>query len=219
VTVSPGTAPSAVRNAELVVDDPTSRITRRKVGVLLPRPIATNDLASALDAAPAPIRCMLLLAAYEGIEIARLVREDMHDQMTPPIVIARGKGGRLRPIPLHSTVWEALRALPLPSAGPVFHREDIPWLVRPGWHRRRGRAPLAAWQVSRVGSDYLHHQGIEATMHRLRHWFGTQTYRKSSHDLLLVKDLLGHARINTTEGYAAFDRAGAADAVGMLSCR
>jgi integrase/recombinase XerC len=59
--------------------------------------------------------------------------------------------------------------------------------------------------VSRIGCDYLNDLGIESTMHKLRHWFGTQTYRTSGHDLLLVKDLLGHARVTTTEGYPALD--------------
>jgi site-specific recombinase XerC len=55
-------------------------------------------------------------------------------------------------------------------------------------------------------------------MHQLRQFFGTHTYR-SSHDLLLVGDLMGHSNPSTTAIYSRFDRAGAREAVEALSVK
>lgn len=187
--------------------DPTARIVRPRLTKLIPRPIASDDLSAAIELAPHGIRCVLLLAAYEGmrcIEISRLVREDILETMEPAVIIARGKGSKSRALPIHPEVWRALRSLPLPRAGWVFLRPD-----------GRQQSPK---DVSRLANDYLHDLGLETTIHKLRHWFGTSIYQ-STHDLLLVRDLLGHADVTTTEGYAAFDRAGAAAAIERLTVR
>lgn len=193
---------------ELVTADPTVRIGRPKLTKLLPRPIGTDDLNAALELAPRVLRCILLLAAYEGmrcIEIARLVREDILDTMEPAVLIARGKGSKARVLPIHPDVWRALQTLPMPRSGRIF--------------RRANGDPMPSWEISRAGNGFLHDLGLDATVHQLRHWFGSETYRTSGHDLLLVRDLLGHAAVTTTEGYAAFDRAGAAEAVRALTAQ
>jgi integrase/recombinase XerC len=188
-----------------IESDPTAQIVRPKLRPGLPRPIADSDLSLALDMARGDIGAMLCCAAYQGmrcIEIARLTREDVLDERTPPVILARGKGDKPRIIPMHPKTWEALRMLPLPRSGPVFRWSD-------------GRA-LPAWKVSALGNEYLHGVGLDATMHQLRHWFGTTVYRTSGRDLLLVRDLMGHSSITTTTIYAAFDRAGAQEAITAL---
>ena len=186
--------------------DPTARIVRPKVRPGLPRPISDADLEIALNMAVGDIKVIVSLAAYEGmrcIEIARLRREDVLDDRDPPLLVARGKGDRPRVIPLHEKAWEALRLLPMPRSGPVLHWGD--------------GTPLPAWKVSELGNEYLHAIGIDETMHQLRHWFGTNLYRSSNRDLLLVRDLMGHSSVTTTTVYAAYDREGAVDAVSQLA--
>lgn len=190
---------------EMATEDPTVKIARPKLPQLLPRPIRTDDLAAAIDLAPPVIRAWLLLAAYAGlrcVEISRLAREDILEGHEEPVLMVHGKGGKARLVPLHPDALAALRVLKLPRAGPVF--------------RRPMGGPYTANQVSIVGGQYLHDLGLDVTMHQARHWFGTYTYQTSGHDVLLVRDLLGHASVKSTEGYAAFDRRGAAAAVTSL---
>lgn len=194
----------AVHVGELVAD-PTAMIVRPRVKNGLPRPISDRDLALALDMARGDIRVMICCAAYQGmrcIEIARLARTDILEDQSPPLIVARGKGDKPRPIPMHEHTWRALQMLPMPRSGPILHWDD-------------GR-PLQAWKVSQLGNEFLHGIGLDATMHRLRHWFGTSLYRTSGRDLLLVRDLMGHSSITTTTIYAAFDRDGAEGAVAAL---
>lgn len=188
--------------------DPTLPIPRARARKGLPRPIGDSDLDLALAMAVGHIRVILSLAAFEGmrcIEIGRLVREDILDERDPPVVVVRGKGSKTRVVPLHDRAWHALQLLPMPRSGPILRRDS-------------GDA-YPAWAVSHAGNDYLHGIGIDATVHQLRHWFATTLYRTSGRDLLLVRDLMGHANVDTTSVYAAFDREGAAAAVSALAVR
>ena len=114
---------------------------------------------------------MLTLGAFQGLrcgEIARLQREDLLDQNDPPVmIVAEGKGGHQRILPLHPATMEAL------------HRADMPW----GGYvfRQGGGGPFAPGDISRVVNTYLHAMGIPATAHQLRHWFGTKTYAAQRH--------------------------------------
>lgn len=188
--------------------DPTLEVIRPRLHPGLPRPIGDADLAQAFAMAGPQARLILKLAAFEGMrccEIGRLVREDVHDDRQPPVIVAQGKGNKPRVIPLHPDVTDALTRLPAPRSGPVL-RNDL------------GR-PLPAWKVSAIGNGFLHGIGCDATMHQLRHWFGTNLYSTSGRDLLMVKELMGHSSMTTTTIYAAFDRANAPEAVAALTTR
>jgi site-specific recombinase XerC len=67
--------------------------------------------------------------------------------------------------------------------------------------------------VSQLANQHLHACGSAATLHQLRHWFGTETYR-ARRDLRVVQELLGHASPMSTAGYAAYDQA---DQVAVVS--
>jgi integrase len=54
-----------------------------------------------------------------------------------------------------------------------------------------------------------------ATLHQLRHYFGTEMYRHSQ-DLRLVQETLGHTSPNTTALYAQWDPSKAAIAVNAI---
>lgn len=191
---------------ELLETAPTASIRRPKKPKRYPRPISTADLDVALSVAPPRERAMLALAAFAGlrcIEISRLTREDILDHQEPPVLLALGKGQKERIVPLHPEVWRALGLLPVPKSGRVFRHAD-------------GRA-MTAQRVSQIGNGYLASVGTDATMHQLRHFFGTHLYRTSGHDLLLVAALMGHENPATTTIYARYDRAGARAAVEALT--
>lgn len=94
-----------------------------------------------------------------------------------------GKGGKTRPVPIADDLGIKLLAL---QPGPIF-KGRIDGHISPAY-------------VSKLLSSVLP-DGV--TGHKLRHRFATDAYRNSGHDLLAVKDLLGHASVATTQGYAA----------------
>jgi integrase len=186
--------------------DPTSRIRRPRVPRLVPRPIGDDDLEYAIRLAPPRLKAMFCLAAYEGLrckEIAELRREDVMDRHRPPILrVWNGKGGHQAILPLNPRAAAALRVYGMPAKGLIFRRlED-------------GR-PLAPGTISSLGGQYLRRLGIDASMHQLRHWFGTEVW-KLTKDMRVTQELMRHASPHTTSIYTAFDRDLAAQAVNSL---
>lgn len=168
----------------------------------LPRPIGDAELFAAIAGAPPRILPWLVLAGWCGLrakEIALLRRECVLETARPPVlVIARDatKGRRERVVPL-CTYAAAVLIPALPASGWVFRRAD----GQPG--------PNMPARVSKLANDYLHGLGITATLHQLRHRFGSASYQ-ISRDLRAVQELMGHAKPETTAGYVLVDQSGPA---------
>jgi integrase/recombinase XerC len=188
--------------------NPAAGLPVPHVGRRLPRPVSEADLMHALAAAPARIRPWLVLAGWCGLrakEIALLRRESVLETAAPPVlIVATGatKGRSERVIPLSPFVAAELVPV-LPAAGWVFRRMD----GRPG--------PNTPGLISHVANRHLHECGVAASLHQLRHRFATQAYQ-ASRDLRAVQALMGHARPETTAGYAAFDQPAAVAAVAAI---
>ena len=186
--------------------DPTRQVVRPKQRQNLPRPIATGDLVTALQMAGPTMRCWVALGAFAGLrckEIAGLGVEHLlwDDGL---VFVADGKGGKQRTVPMHQQVEDALRSLTLPARGACFRRP-------------RG-GPYPAAQVSREGSLYFSSLGIGATMHQLRHWFGTHVQRATG-DLRTTQELMGHSSPTTTAIYTAYSQEAGRTAVAALDIR
>lgn len=184
------------RNEDGTDFNPAENIKKPRMHPRHPRPMPDGDITKAFTNADPLTKCWLMLGSYAGcrcMEIAGLTREDVReDTMTLRLL---GKGDKERWVPLHADVLLALQALPMPPSGPL-------WDETPA-------------SVSRKGNRYLHDLNIESTMHTLRHWFATNTYR-SCKDLRLTQELMGHSSPQTTAIYAAADQSAAAGVVGGL---
>lgn len=188
--------------------DPTVRLARPKSKRPMPRPLSDTLLQKAIANADRPVRTWLVLAAFGGLraaEIAGLHAEDIDVDANPPIMVIRdGKGGKQRIVPLHRLVLEELAAYDV-AAGAMF-----------GDRRRNDRrGTVTPNTVSQTVSRYLHGIDMPVTLHQFRHTFATNLYRTSL-DLRLTQDLLGHADPKTTARYAAWAPARAAAAVNAL---
>lgn len=186
-------------------DDPTRKIRRPRLGRLLPRPLSDADFGVAVETADPRMRVWLLLAVRDGLrcgEIANLRREDLVLDNDPPLLIVRqGKGRKDRIVPLNPEVENALHVYGL--------RNGYLFTVR-------GGKPITAGTLSSYVSKFLRAQGIEASLHRGRHKFGTDAYAESGGDLRMVQEMMGHDDPKTTSIYAAFDPVKAAVVVRRL---
>ena len=184
-------------------ENPVRHVRRPRLPRLIPRPVSDRDLTHILTQAEAlevpwwlegrarihPARVVVVLAAFAGLrcrEIAGLDREDLLDgDPDPMIIVAHGKGGHQRVVPMHQ---EIQRICPLlPRSGPLL--------------TTRKRTLPTSKRVSEWGSAFMKSCGVDATMHQLRHWFGSATY-SSCRDLRVVQELLGHQSPTITAGYA-----------------
>ena len=184
----------------LRVDNPTDRLERPSRRKGHPRPMPDGNVAAAL-AAPRPERAWFHLGAFAGLrafEVAALAGEDYQRGY---LTVRDGKGGKRRtvPVPEHLAVELAL----LPTSGVWFPH---------GWDPTR---PITGGQLARWANLWLHEHDIPETFHQLRHWYGT-TLRRSGVDLLVIRDLMGHTSVATTEVYTAVDDDEHARAVALL---
>lgn len=163
--------------------DPSAGLPRPRVPTRMPRPATDEQVQRACTQARQPWRLHCVLAAYGGLrccEIARLDRADV----TKDDMVVHGKGDKVRTVPTDPYVWAAVRDLP---AGPVTYRP-------------RGGPPTAGW-VSNCTGEYLKYSlGLHVSLHRFRAWYATAALDACG-DILVVKDLLGHESVATTQMY------------------
>ena len=106
----------------------------------------------------------------------------------------RGKGSKVRVIPLGARAMERVRAW-IPIRNSWEPRDDALFLSR------RGRA-MGRSSVWRVVKDAARIAGIRinVTPHMLRHSFATHLLDNGA-DLRAVQEMLGHSSISTTQLY------------------
>ncbi|MCL4774139.1 MAG: tyrosine recombinase XerC [Burkholderiaceae bacterium] len=187
----------------------------------LPKALAP-DVAVRFAAAPAGDgfeaardQAMLELFYSSGLRLSELTSLDLRHFDGPPAAstgwidldeaeaTVRGKGGRVRAVPIGSAACEALRR---------WLGERAAWCARhPGCEERalflsgRGRR-LANRTVQARLKRLAIVRGVPADVHPhvLRHSFASHLLQ-SSGDLRAVQELLGHASIATTQVYTSLD--------------
>ncbi|RIK08040.1 MAG: hypothetical protein DCC47_16050 [Acidobacteria bacterium] len=175
----------------LVERDPTYLLHRPALPRRLPRPIPDDRLAVALDRASARVRPWLYLAAYAGLRCCEIARGRSDDwQRDLGVIVVVGKGGDEAAVPVAPILADVLDVMP-------------PGWWAPRWDGRPG--PLSANMVSQHGNRALRDLGIDDTMHSLRHWCGTQTYRVSGRDIRLTQEMLRHRSPTSTALYTWVD--------------
>lgn len=168
-------------------DNPTVRLSPPKFPNSLPRPASRDQLQRILAAVEKQpdMRRAVCLGAYAGLrisEVAALHWNEVNLELRRITVV--GKGRKRRLVAIGSILVDEL--LPETGGNVVTGTDQV--LSADALRRRVNRAIADA--------------GVTVTFHQLRHRFGTIAYQ-SSNDLVAVRDLMGHASITTTSGYAA----------------
>ncbi|MDE2096419.1 MAG: tyrosine-type recombinase/integrase [Patescibacteria group bacterium] len=181
-------------------DNPMVAVRPPKVPKGLPRPFSDVELDGLLAVAGPRMKAMLLLGALGGLRCMEMANLKAEDILEGKAVRVFGKGAKERIVPLHVELIAALDALGVQS-GYLF--------------LNRFGQPMSANGISHELGRYIHDCGVEGGAHRLRHWFGTNTYR-STLDIVLTQNLLGHSDLTSTSVYAAADQSRAVAAIGGL---
>ena len=118
------------------------------------------------------------LAGLRAAEVSYARVGDVEDMGRGPVLRVEGKGGRLAYVPAHRLVVEAIAA--------------ATWRVAPSGLSTR----WASWARQVTGHTFNFHQ--------LRHSYGTRLY-EATKDPLLVRDLMRHLSVRSTEMYVQPD--------------
>jgi len=195
--------------------NPARLVTTPKLPRLLP-PHLTVDQAFQLLATPqggSPIalrdRAILELFYASGIRVGELVDLAVEDlDLEQRLAKVRGKGGKERIVPIGRPAVEALKAyLAARESLRGGKIKGMAGTARLGGHRsplflnRRG-GRLTSRSVERLLEKYLKKSGMgkAITPHGLRHSFATHLLQAGA-DLRVIQELLGHARLSTTQRY------------------
>ncbi|HEY8415287.1 MAG TPA: tyrosine-type recombinase/integrase [Thermaerobacter sp.] len=141
---------------------------------------------------------LITVLLYQGLRIGEAVSLRLGDvDFQEGTVRVIGKGDKERLLPLHRRTRDALEHYLRSWPGP--RKPKAP--QDPLWWTLTGR-PLTKNAAQVAVKRHLMRAGLwRASAHKLRHTFGTRL-AEAGVDLLVIKDLLGHATVATTQIYA-----------------
>jgi integrase/recombinase XerC len=201
-----------LRREELVDSNPSALVSAPKQGVTIPAHLTVDEMNRLLEM-PDPStplgrrdRAILELFYASGLRLSELVALDVESiDVSRKMVRALGKGRKERLVPFNTATADALRAW-LKDRGATGATS-----TRGAAGARGAKAPLflnyrgerlSARSVDRLVRRYVAACGAKFSIspHALRHSFATHLLARGA-DLRAIQELLGHARLSTTQRY------------------
>ena len=199
-----------LRREGLVEDDPGGLVPTPKRDVRMPVHLSEDEMGRLIDApaidGPLGRRDHAILEMFyaSGLRLSELVGLDLDDvNLSGQMVRTLGKGGKQRLVPFNKSTASALRA----------YLKDRELLVGASVRTSKGRprdplfvnyrgGRLTVRSVDRIVRRYAASSGVRpgVSPHALRHSFATHLLQRGA-DLRAIQELLGHARLSTTQRY------------------
>ncbi|MDH7500583.1 MAG: tyrosine recombinase XerC [candidate division NC10 bacterium] len=178
----------------------------------LPRRLATflsvDEAISLMKSADQPTpfgwrdRSILELFYGGGIRLSELAGLQLADlDLEANQIRVRGKGGKERILPVGSHAVDALRAY-LAQRNQLLSRRGEGNGSESALFLNRWGGPLSGRSAAQIVLKYVRKSGIarRVTPHSLRHSYATHLLDAGA-DLRAIQELLGHARLSTTQRY------------------
>ena len=214
VKTARGWAPTSVNQALAAIDNfyrslslGRPEVPREALPQLAPRALGEAEQRAwlrAVERCPsARDRAIATVFLYTALRLSELAALDLADVSMSArrgrLKVRLGKGDAYREVPLNSATRTALEEWLEARAAQVArhqHAQDSKalWLARSG---RRLSARAIDMVVRRLATD----AGMEASAHLLRHTCVTNLVRAGT-DVVLVAELAGHRRLDTTRRYS-----------------
>jgi site-specific recombinase XerD len=176
-------------------------VRREELSKSAPRAISVEEqrrLLRIADGARARDRAIVVVLLYTGLRLAELVALDVDDLRMSArkglVIVRSGKGDAYREVPLNALVRQVLEEWLAERKTKTADGEDALFVGRSG--RRLSKRSFDD-VVRGFGKD----AGVSLSAHVLRHTFLTRMVRQGS-DLVLVAELAGHRRLETTRRYS-----------------
>ncbi len=153
-------------------------------------------------------RAILELFYASGLRLSELVGLNLEDiNLSRRLVRVRGKGGKQRIVPCNRTAATAIRRYLTDRPALTRSRSDAPApddrkaAAAPLFLNYRG-GRLSTRSVDRLVRRYVVQSSAKLGIspHALRHSFATHLLERGA-DLRAIQELLGHARVSTTQRY------------------
>ena len=203
-----------------LADNPAANIDSPKKKKALPKFLALEEaralLAAVWNDTASPNRerdfCIITLFLNCGMRVGELVGINLQD-LDPSLRSVRvlGKGNKERIIYLNAACQDALRGyLSIRKSEKYAQCFDRALFVT----NRMARISIQGVQVT--VQKYLKLAGLESkhySVHKLRHTAATLMYQSGAVDIRVLKDILGHEQLNTTQIYTHVSNRGMEEAM------
>jgi integrase/recombinase XerC len=182
--------PTPKRDVRMPVHLSEDEMTRFVTAPALDDPLGRRD------------RAILELFYASGLRLSELAGLDVDDvNLSAQMVRTLGKGGKQRIVPFNKSTASAIRAYLKDRALLVGAGSGARAKADPLFVNYRG-ARLTARSIDRMVRRYAAASGVRlgVSPHALRHSFATHLLQRGA-DLRAIQELLGHARLSTTQRY------------------
>ncbi len=176
-------------------------VRREDLPAKAPRAISEEQqrrLLRMCERASARDRAIVVVLLYTGVRLAELVALDIEDLRISArkglVIVRSGKGEAYREVSLNALVRQVLEEWIAERTKRIAEGERAVFVGRAG--RRLSKRSVDD-VVRGLGED----AGVKLSAHILRHTFLTRMVRQGS-DLVLVAELAGHRRLETTRRYS-----------------
>ncbi len=138
---------------------------------------------------------MLEILYASGLRVSELItlkKSCINNYQQYPVLLIKGKGDKERLVPLHEKAYQKIMEY-LPH---VSQKTEYLFVAR-------GSKPMTRMRVFQLIKDLAarsHIDPVKISPHIIRHAFATHMLKNGA-DLVMLKEILGHAHLSTSEIY------------------
>ena len=188
------------RKVHLLDENPIKDIDSPKLPKTLPKYLTLDESVQLLEAVDGSHAqrdyCILTLFLNCGLRISELIGININDIQGDALRVF-GKGGKSRIVYLNDACQDALQQY-LAVRRPI-HGRDSNALFLSGRDQRISKSSVHALVKKHLAMAGL--DSTEYSSHKLRHTAATLLYQDAGVDIRVLKELLGHESLSTTEIY------------------
>ncbi len=187
----------------LIETNPAEMLDSPKVKQALPKHLTLEDSLELLNSIDGPNKerdfCIILLFLNCGMRLSELCGLNISDIRSDGTMRLLGKGNKERIVYINDACRQAIENYMAvrPNDSIVFEDRDALFISR---NRRR----ISNKTVQHIVKTYLEKAGLGGrglSTHKLRHTAATLMYQHGNVDIRVLKDILGHANLGTTQIY------------------
>ena len=182
--------------------NPVEQLGNPKLPRRLPKHLDLEQSIELLNVVDGPNKvrdyCILTLFLNCGMRLAELVGINYNDIRSDHTLILTGKGNKQRVVYLNEACMSAIEAYRKvrPVDGIVYEDRNALFISR---NKRRISPKTVQWLVKKYLKGINMDEGY--SVHKLRHTAATLMYQQGGVDTRVLKDILGHENLGTTEIY------------------